>query len=232
MLDRLIGWLQANPPEAMPYYPGAWCTGRVGLRNDRGVLEDGASPCHLGVDRTGGSRLVMPFDGMLDWSLTGGVAGSVLRLEPLDLPMQIQVFHTKGPGDDTLEMGRLMSAGETLPVMPGNLGLTVKDENGDGTHTHTEVLFLFDDEVCRWVTEGLPQIITDGEVDEQLIAAHCDTYGLVYDSFVGEVRRQARTWTIEQFWPRAAVRRVFPDYRRPPWDARTLIVDSLWLLQI
>lgn len=228
ILDNLVAWMKENPPKTMPFYPKAQCTGRVGLRSSREVLDAGASPLHLGVDRTAGTGLVMPFDGRLWWRRTGGVAGSVLTLKPKGLCMEIQVFHTDA-GREVDEISEALHRGDPLPVRPASLGLS------SGVHTHTEVLFPNDKELRVWATEGIPAIITEGAVNQHLLPAirmHCDKHDLNYEEFLRATKTQVKRWCIEEFWPRAAVRRVLPTYREPDWMGSTLIVDSLWLLKI
>ena len=226
MLAELQRWLRANPPSAMPFYPGAHCTGRLALRDDRDVIQAGASPMHLGVDRTGGGRLVMPFDGRVSWRKTGGVAGTVLHLTPDGIPMEIQVFHTQCLNRHVDEYGTIARAGEVLDVIASDLGFAL------GTHTHTEVLFAYDPELLAWLVHDVPQVVTNGVPDEEFIVGHCETHDLHTERFLGDVRQQIDTWAIRDFWPRAAVRRALPSYREAPWIGKTIHVDSLWLLQI
>jgi len=86
--------------------------------------------------------------------------------------------------------------------------------------------------VAKWAAEGATQIVYDGIMDTDIVKAHCRAYDLQMDRYLNSVRDQLKRWTIDDFWPRAAIRREFPDYRRPPWDGPTLLIDSLWLLDI
>jgi hypothetical protein len=225
MNDALKQFLNDNPVEDMPFYPGARCTGRVGFRSSREVLEAGASPIHLGVDRAGGDGLVMPFEGWLHWEMVGGVAGSVLRLTPLHDEFQIQVFHTEADhGVTTID--RLMHRGEPLPVKPSDLGLSV------GVHTHTELMFECKNDNVLWATAGQHKIVDGRWLNSHEARAHAEANDLIAEDFVISCRTQIGRWFITDLWEHAAIRSHVPQYRKPPWGGPTLFVDSLWALQI
>lgn len=236
LVDDLVAWLGDNPPEEMPYWPHAETTGPFGLRCTVKELAAGASPAHLGVDRSRvGGHFRVPFDSRLAWRLVGGDAGSVLSLNPHDLRMELQVFHTRaetGVMDIELEVMR----GQEMPVRPGNLGLSVPVGSGDGTHTHTEVLFPYDDALRDWI-EPETWFVRDGEINPAAVIEHCDLYGLEFADVVAGLRIQIADppagWGLRELSDRHAVRESIPGYREPAWGhGPTLHVDSKWLLRI
>jgi hypothetical protein len=231
LLNDLTAWLDDNPPADMPYFPGAAATAPFGLRRTKAELLK-ASPAHLGVDRAGGSQFIMPFDGSLYWRPVGGVAGSVLSLNPHGLTMEIQVFHTRNGGHVT-EIHARSSKGEALPVTPSNLGLSIPAGDGDGTHTHTEIMFPYDREFHAWLRGQSTSIITKGAVNADYVIAHCRRHNLSAPLMLDKLREQIDQWNLEELTDRYAVRDAMPEYRWPEWGrGRTIHVDSMWLLKI
>lgn len=236
LIDELTSWLHENPPEAMPYWPGAAVTGPFGLRRTPAEIQAGASPAHLGVDRSReNGHYKAPFDGWLYWRLVGGVAGSLLTLRPHNLEMEIQVFHTRGESH-TEEIDEAVAQGQEMPVRPGNLGLSVPVGSGDGTHTHTEVLFPYDAGLVEWIAD--PRLfIEDGRIDDGAVLDHCNECGLPYREVMALLRVQVakppRGWGLRVLGSRHAVRQSVPNYRLPHWgQGPTIHVDSGWLLRI
>lgn len=235
-VDELVAWLRENPPADMPYWPHAETTGPFGLRTTPAELAAGASPAHLGVDRSReGGHYKAPFDARLSWRKVGGVSGSVLTLNPPNLHMELQVFHTRAE-KDVVDIGQEVRRGEEMPVRPGNLGLSVKVGEGDGTHTHTEVIFPFDEYLRDWLG---PQTwyVRDHEICEGAILDHCNIYGLDFADVKARLRVQCANapagWGLRELSERHAVRESIPSYREPAWGyGPTLHVDSEWLLQI
>ena len=226
LLDDLTAWLGENPPESMPFWPDAKTTGGFGLRTLQMLLDAGASPLHLGVDRAGGREFVMPFDGSLFWITAGLPSGSVLSLVPVGLSMEIQVFHTAA-GPHMSEVSQRLHKGDRLPVRPSNLGLSL------GVHTHTEVLFPLDDSLRTWVHQGATPIVTRGAVVVEYVTAHCREHRLNFDETLSAIHRQVDGWGIREMTDRYAIRDNVPDYRRPEWGrGPTLHIDSQWLLHI
>lgn len=231
ILNALLAWLDDNPPADMPYWPGAAVTAPFGLRRTPGELEK-ASPAHLAVDRAGGGRFAMPFDGCVFWRPVGGVAGSLLSLNPHGLAMEIQVMHTRNGGHVT-EIHARVSKGEVLPVTPSNLGMSIKVGGGDGTHTHTEVVFPYDADLHAWLRAQSTPIITKGAVDADYVIRHCRQYNLPAPTMLEKLRTQIDEWDLEELTDRYAVRSAMPEYRRPEWGrGSTIHVDSQWLLKI
>jgi hypothetical protein len=228
-LRDLEMWLEDNPPTDMPFWPGAKYTGRMGLRTSREVLDAGASPIHLGVDRAGGGRFTCPFDARVTWKHVGGAAGTLLQIRAKEIPLEIQVFHTKGP-KEMMSVDTDMRRGEGLPVMPSDLGLSV------GVHTHTEVLIPYRNaQIYDWVRSGTSQFVSESSVNQKAIEAHCRKHDLHYQSVLQRALYQVKTWMIVEAADRYAVRQEVPSYRTPGWSSRsvpTLHVDSKWLLQI
>jgi len=219
-LAMLQDWLDDNQPPGMPFWPGARCTGRMGLRETPAPLEAGANPLHLGVDRAGGGMFLAPFNCRLEWKPVDGPAGSLLRLCP-GYGLEVQVFHTEGPEGVTC-LEHWVTKGERLPVKPGKLGMST------GVHTHTEV--LIGAELTEFM-RGKPLIVEDGKVNKATIKAHCQRTNLHYPSILYGVERQVETWGIIDMSSRHAVRRRLPAYRG--WHEQpVLLVDSLWLLEI
>ena len=231
LFDDLQAWLAENPPTDMPYWPGAVVTAPFGLRRTRGELEI-ASPAHLGVDRAGGGRYTMPFDGSVFWRPVGGVAGSLLSLNPHGMSMEIQVMHTRNGGHVT-EIHARVSKGEALPVTPSNLGMSIPVGGGDGSHTHTEVLIPYDRELHAWLRAGATPIITKGAVDSNYVIVHCRRYKLNAALMLEKLEDQIDEWDLSEMTDRYAIRDAMPLYRRPEWGTGpTIHVDSQWLLQI
>jgi hypothetical protein len=168
----------------------------------------------------------MPFDGTLVWKFVGGVAGSVLRLAPFGLDLQIQVFHTEIDGHVQSLMLRPKKGEVVLPV-PGNLGLSI------GIHTHTEVLMPYDEDLFWWASAGVHPLVTGGVLDAEEVAAHCELFDLDEQDFLTRAKYQISTWGITHYYPqRFAVRKELPSYRSVPWAGPTMHMDSLWLLDI
>jgi len=236
LIDDLTTWLYANPPDAIPYWPGAAVTSPFGLRRTQKELDAGASPAHLGTDRSRkNGHYKAPFDGRLSWRPVDGVAGSLLAMRPHDLLMEIQVFHTRA-GAHTSEIDEAIFRGQDLPVRPSNLGLSVPVGSGDGTHTHTEVLLPHDDALEKWLGCNA-RIITDGVIDGGAVLDHCNECGLdfaqVMDGLHDQVAAPPLGWGLVTLTDRYAVRESVPDYRLPHWGrGATIHVDSMWLLQI
>ncbi len=231
LLDDLLKWLEDNPPADMPYWPGAAVTAPFGLRRTRRELEV-ASPAHLGPDRAGGDQYTEPFDGSLYWRPVGGVAGSVLSCNPHGLAMEIQVFHTRN-GGHTTEIKARMHKGDAMPVTPGNLGMSIPVDGGDGTHTHTEDVFPYDRDLHAWLRAGAIPIITKGAIDTDYVITHCRRYRLNAALMMDKLENQIDEWDLSELTDRYAVRDAMPEYRRPEWGrGATIHVDSQWLLQI
>ena len=252
LLDDLTAWLADNPPADMPYFPGAAVTAPFGLRRTAEELRV-ASPAHLAVDRAGGARFLMPFDGCVFWRPVGGVAGSLLSLNPHGLAMEIQVFHTRASsygrasramrheGDRlntsngyVTELHTRLHKGDALPVTPSNLGMSIKvGEGGDGTHAHTEDVFPYDRELHAWLRAGATPIIIKGSVDIDYVISHCRRYDLPAPTMLEKLRTQIDDWDLEELTDRYAIRSGMPEYRRPEWGrGATIHVDSQWLLRI
>jgi len=228
-LEHLKMFLEDNPPKKMPFWPGARYTGRVGLRTSREVLDAGASPLHLGVDRAGGDQLKMPFYGVLEWKKVHGPAGSILRLSPYGMDLEIQVFHTAHKDRFVDELEGCFSKGDVLPVQPSNLGLST------GVHTHTEVLLPYELDLLHWIKEGTVPFIRAGVVDEWYVKHHADKHDLNEKDLLERLRTQVREWDITEAAPRYVVRQTLPPYRAPVWAGErptTIHVDSRWLLKI
>jgi len=232
LLDDLLAWLDENPPVDMPYWPGASVTAPFGLRRTAEELEK-ASPAHLGPDRAAGAQYTEPFNGSLFWRAVGGVAGSVLSLNPHNLSMEIQVFHTRN-GEHTTKIHTRMHKGDAMPVTPSNLGKSIKvGKKGTGVHTHTETLFPYDADLHAWLRAGATSIITKGAVDIDYVIQHCRRYGLPAPVMLEKLRDQIDEWDLSELTDRYAVRDAMPEYRRPEWGrGPTIHVDSGWLLQI
>jgi hypothetical protein len=225
MVDRLAEFLAGNPPSGIPFFPGARVTEWFGLRQGMAAISLGASPLHLGIDRAGGDRLRMPFDGEAYWRLVDGSAGSLLRLRPDDAPFEVQVFHTEGPQRAT-ELRTRLQKGDVLPVSVGSLGI------GTGPHTHTEVLFPYRAELIEWIDDTEPWLVSDGYPHEREIESQCSRYGLPHDATLAAVRRQVTTWRIREMRGVYAIREALPSYRIPRWSGATVLVDSQWLFRI
>ena len=231
LLDDLQTWLEDNPREDMPYFPGAAVTAPFGLRRTRAEL-DMASPAHLGVDRAGGGRYIMPFDGCVYWRPVGGVAGSLLSLNPHGLSMEIQVMHTRN-GGHTTEIRTRLHQGDGLPVTPSNLGMSIPVGGGDGSHAHTEVVFPYTLELHAWLRATAKPIVTKGAVDADYVIAHCRRHDLPAPVMLDKLRIQIDEWDLDELTDRYAVRSAMPEYRRPEWGrGPTIHVDSKWLLDI
>lgn len=230
----LMAWLKDNPPLDMPYFHGAPVTSPFGLRRTPKEL-DVASPAHLAPDRAHTDcHLVMPFDGSLYWRLTSGVAGSVLSLNPHGLPLEIQVFHTRN-GTHTSEVSTpSMHKGDILPMAASNLGMSIKvGRQGTGKHTHTLLLFPYDEELHGWLRKGSAAIITNSAVEVDYVIRHCRRYNLLAPTMLEKLRTQIDDWGISEMTNRYAVCDGVPEYRRPEWGRGPVIyVNSMWLLKI
>lgn len=219
MISSLLSWLEKNPPDKMPFWKGAQTSTPFGLRTSQYIIEAGCSPGHLGVDRAGGNlkQITMPFPGRVEYTAVGGVAGSLTRIIPDGLLMEIQIFHA-------LKVGALKNhytTGEMLPIQPHNLGKSY------GIHTHTEVLMPYDPGVESWFQSHSLRI------GDEYVLAHCSKHNI--DPFIVEksLARQVKDWGILELWTHYAVRTGVPDYRRPHWGAgHTIHADSLFLLRI
>lgn len=226
---NLNRWLRENPPEDMPFFPGAGVTGGFGLRSSKVVLEMGASPLHLGVDRAGGDGLRMPFDGYLYWRQVGGVAGSVLSLIADGIKLEIQVFHTIHMDKHVREYDEHYFTGEHIPIEPSSAGLS------HGVHTHTEVLMPFEPSLLARFT-GERKLVEQGVSDVDAVREIFAGYGFdegEVDRFAVRVIGQVRTWGITDYGEHYAVRKGVPRYRRPQWgDGPTVHIDSMHLLHI
>ncbi len=231
LLDDLTAWLADNPPADMPYWPGAVVTAPFGLRRTQAEL-DRASPAHLAPDRAGGRRFIMPFDGSVFWHPVGGVAGSVLSLNPHGLSLEVQVFHTSNRGH-VREIHTRLNKGDLLPVTPSNVGMSIRVGGGDGTHTHTEALFPYNRELHAWLRAGTRPIITRGTIDHDYVIEHCRKYNLNAATMVDKLYVQIDDWDLQELTDRYAIRGGVPTYRLPQWGrGSTIHVDSQWLLQI
>lgn len=222
-------FLRENPPADMPFFPGARVTEDFGLRKEKVVLDMGASPFHLGVDRAGGQLIEMPFDGHVYWRLVGGVAGSVLSLIPDGFKLEIQVFHTLHHDRHVRNYEERFLTGEPLPLMPSNIGLA------SGVHTHTEVIMPFDSTTFeRFKGERL--LVDRGIVDTDEIGRRYRELGFDADEVERVTVRciqQVKTWTMTEYGEHFAIRKSLPGYRKPQWGAGpTFHVDSMYLLEI
>lgn len=225
-------WLEDNPKEEMPYWPGARTTNRVDIRTSQRVLNMGGSPLHPGNDRSRGTGpFTEPFNGRLEWRLLPGTdIGSVFFCRPRGFQMELQGFHTKGP-DNVTELEEKMRKGNPMPITPSNLGLS------DGVHLHSESLFPYDKELLDWMREGTEYIVrsTNGvlELNIAYITAHCRRWGLDLMMVLDKIPKQVASWGIIEMTNRFMVRNhVGPD-RVPHWGAgRTIHVDTKWLLDI
>lgn len=229
-LKDLERWLEDNPPKDMPFWPAARYTGRVGLRTSREVLDAGASPIHLGVDRAGGgSRFLCPFDAWVEWKHVDGAAGSLLTITSSHIDLELQVFHTRVTPDPK-RVRLFLRKGQQLPAMPSDLGLSV------GVHTHTEVVVPFKSKnLYEYVRGETPRFLAYEIVDEAYVKEHCETFDLHYPTVLEAMRHQVQTWNISEGTARYVIRQALPHYRIPKWSSGnkpTMHIDSKWLLQI
>jgi len=229
-LQRLHSWLGAVDPERMPFWPGAQCTGRMGLRSDGDVLKAGTSPYHAGVDRAGATGpLLAPFDGRLEWTRlnSGSQWGSFLRLVPAGCGIEIHVAHTDVVDAESYYLEGTIRRGDPLPVHAASLGLST------GVHTHTEVCIQCDPEIMEWLeAEGGDKIVSGGIINAVALRMHCFEHKLDYDRMYSRLAYQVRTWSMPEAHERWCLRQHMPEYREVPWKTATLLVDSLWLLKI
>lgn len=224
-IDKLTSWLADNPPKDMPYWPGARVTTPFGMRSQKTVLAMGASLFHLGVDRAGGGDYIMPFDGFIEWHPVKGSPGSILRIVPDLLRLEIQVFHTEAP-KYLSSIEQRMYQGEPMPVKPGALGMST------GVHTHTEVLLPYDESLMALFAGG-ELLVNKRQVDLAMVEKHCAMCDIEADQMMVKAIGQVRTWEIEEMGEHYAIRRSLPGYRVPAWGPGvTLHVDSMALLQI
>jgi hypothetical protein len=213
-------WLVENPPTEMPFYPGARYTEPFGLR--RHWIE-GTSPGHLGVDRAGGAGLRAPFDGTMEWDLyESSPIGSLLRLTPDDIELQVQVFHTEADRE-VVDIASRMRKRHRLPVCPGALGLA------SGVHTHTEVLIPPSEELKLRMTLDTSPYVIDGHIELSEVIGHCKKYDINVSKFRSALRRQIDSWGIVELWPHYAVRKKV---WRALWGGPVAFVDSRRLLLI
>ncbi len=233
ILADLKAWLKINVPADMPYWPGGGFTNRVDIRSSQRVLEMGGSPLHPGVDRGApqGREFIVPFDGWLEWKfLPETDIGSILQLAAQGVQMELQVFHTDIPDGilRPLEYAGAVHRGEPMPMKPSNLGLS------DGVHTHTEVVFPFDQELRDWFAEGAETIVgLDGKIDTRYVIAHCRRHGLNRDLVLRKIPTQVENWGCVEVTNRFMVRKWVGLDRIPVWGpGKTIHVDSKFLLDI
>jgi hypothetical protein len=230
-LTRLREWLEDNPPDQMPYWPGARITGRVGLRSLQMLLDMGVSPLHLGVDRAGGGQYTMPFDGRIEWTKLHEESawGSFLRIRACHVDLEIHVGHTECPDCEVTGLEDFLKKGQKMPVAPGALGQST------AVHTHTEVVLPYNEDIRGWIMDaGCDTIVRqDGSVAEEYVEDHCLENDLNFQEVMDRIWRQIGAWGIEEATTVFAVRKRLPVYRKPVWDAeRVMLIDSQWLLQI
>ena len=233
MLHNLRRWLERNPPEDMPYWPGAATSGRVGIRKSQKVLDRGASPLHPGVDRYDdgdAKEFTVPFDGDFSWTLLSekSVAGSLLQIKAHGVDLELQVFHTEHAGPDVDRIGQHVKKGDPMPVDPGDRGLTL------GVHPHTEVLTPYDEELRAWILESAETIIgSNGNMHTVYVRDHCGKYGLDADQVMQKIWSQVRLWGILEMTTLYMIRNHTEPYRQPAWGAgKVMHIDSTWLLKI
>ena len=227
---NFLAWRNLQDPETIPYRPGVPRTGdRFGLRTD--LI---GSPIHLGDDRGRHPRhIVMPFDGLLVWSMTGGAWGSTARLIPDDNPgVEIQIAHTVRRDNGHDDIDKHFKRGDTLPIIAGDIGLSA------GVHTHTEIAMRYTDHDydslshdCRlyagWINDEI-------FVDDQWIADHCRENNIEEPSdFHDRVEKQIYDWGILELRDGVCIRAKnrFPA-RRNPWGTDVILADPMRWLKI
>jgi len=231
LFTDLRTWLEANPPEDMPYWPGARTTGRFGLRSLQMLLDIGASPLHPGVDRASGGQFTVPFDARIFWRRLhpNSAWGSVLIVKAVTLDLELHVGHTCCPDEPVMEFDGFYKRGHQMPVDPGSLGLST------AVHTHTEVVMPLDNDVRCWIMNaGCDTILTpEGELAEEYVRDFCREHDLNYEQVEDMVWRQVGSWGIEEMTTKYMVRKRLPPHRRPTWGhGDVMLIDSHWLLQI
>lgn len=233
MVNKIKEFLRRNPPEKIPFWPGARVTEPFGLRSSQASMDEGASPIHLGPDRAYGNtpNLIMPFNGTAEWRRTNKVTGSLLRIIPHELDMELHVFHTEMNG---MKAGVAYSfaQGDGLPFQPSNLGLSL------GVHTHTEAVFPWSEELVHYLEEKCQPIVSAGRINDNYLVYHCSRYSREGNLLHPErmrlaMERQIASWGIRELWTEFAVRQSLPQYRRPEWGGGpTIHVNSIWMFKI
>lgn len=231
MILELEKWIQDNPPEKIPYRDGAAYTTGFGLRQSQEVLEMGGSPLHLGVDRGFRPPIIrQPWDGIFDYQVVGGVAGSILRSHPQSLFMELQCFHSHKA--TVLKGGSYAEKGFHL-ANAGDLGFS------KGAHTHTEIIFPYSEEMIHWLRSNYPSsfiVYNNGDelkTNNNLIYDHCEKYGLDSDLVMKKIQQQVPSWQILEVREVYAIRKSMPAYRTPHWgEGPTIHVDSRRLFKI
>lgn len=226
----VLTWIQKHDPDTIPYRPGVPRTGdRFGLRAD-----SIGSPIHLGDDRGRHPRhIVMPFDGILAWSKTGGAWGSTARLIPDDnTDVEIQIAHTVRRDNGHDDIDQHFKRGDTLPIIAGDIGLST------GIHTHTEFAIRYTDSDYMMLSEYSPLRAgwIDGEifVNDSWIADHCREHDIEDpDDFHDLVEKQVYDWGILELRDGVCIRSRdrFPA-RRNPWGTDVILADPMRWLKI
>ena len=201
-----------------PFRPGAAYSGdSFGLRNQDRI----GSIYHPGQDRSGKpSHIIMPFDGRIDWSITGSQWGSLLRIIPAGFPdAEIQVAHTLRYDGSRASHRGSYKQGDELPVYASDIGLT------DGSHTHTELIIKNTAKNYAYFrTDG--GLVYDGEKirDHAWIKAHCFAHKMDYQTVFQRLLMQISAWGISEIWHSFCVRDILPEYRNPQWGEGSVII--------
>lgn len=220
----LDAWLEKNPPEDMPFWPGARYTEPFGLRRFQSTINAGGSPGHLGVDRAGSNQpLRMPFLGSVEWSLQSTAIGSLLKLSAAETDIEIHVFHTEAPNRIETIDEPLLRKGETLPVKASDLGLST------AVHTHTEVLIPYSDTLKQRCVVDTKPFVEHGSIIPSAVVDHCRVYRLDKEMVLDRLYEQVSAWRIRELWPHFAVREYV---WRAAWEGPVAFVDSQFLLRI
>jgi len=231
MIEQFEAWLEENPPEKMPYRDGARYTTGFGLRESKEVLENGGNPLHLGTDRGARPPVIRaPWNGIFDYQITGGVSGSVLRSYPHSFQVELQCFHSHKA--TVLKEGSSVERGFHL-ANAGDLGFSF------GAHTHTEVIFPFNEDLVHWLRSNYPSSYIaywNGEeiaMNYKLIIDHCQRHDLDSTMVIARIDTQMKSWGITEMREVYAVRKAMPAYRTPHWGkGPTIHVDSRKLFLI
>lgn len=239
----LFQWIEDQDPDTMPFRPGVKHTQGFGLRDYPETVRAGASPAHIGNDRGAlPVDIYMPFDGSVFWKSVGSVAGTLLQLIPRgNVPVEIQIFHTRRRGktdngrgrtDDTFHPYQgVLKRGERLEeIYTADHGMSA------GSHTHTEFLVPYSEELVQYLRTIATPIYTDGKLNKKYFRDHAKKFGFTpADSVLYErkFKKQVRTWTIEEVWDTFAVRNSVPEYRTPHWGkGKTIHLCTRTFLQI
>lgn len=229
----LFDWIEKQDPDTMPFRPGVEHTQEFGLRNSMEAIRAGASPGHLGNDRGRypDTKLLMPFDGRIKWKVVGSVAGTLLQIIPEDdPPLELQYFHTERKDQYKYPLEKEHTRGEILEVEASNSGLSL------GIHTHGELIVEYLPHRVEYLRRISTPIYYDGEVNQEYLEKHGQKYGIRYhdrETIKRKLKRQVKSWGIEELWDRFAVRYSLPEYRIPHWgDTKTIHMCTRTFLQI